>query len=195
MAISTVIRRYAILMERKGLGMFASGRDAPREDVPLDAARLASLRAALHAFVSRRVSNPDEVQDLVQEACTRLIRSCQERQVDEPQAYLFRIAANLIADHHRRLKTLQYVSDADEPMARADQEDGKRYVDLREALEAALGELPPRCRQIFIMRRFDEMSTTSVAFKLRITPRMVQKHLGRALEHLYDRLGPLRNGL
>lgn len=192
---STVILPKCHSNGEKGLGLFANGHDAPREGVPLDAARLASLRAALHAFVSRRVSNPDEVQDLVQEACARLIQSCQERQVDEPQAYLFRIAANLITDHHRRLKNLQHATDADEPMARAEQEDGKRYVDLREALEAALGELPPRCRQIFIMRRFDEMSTTSVAFKLRITPRMVQKHLGRALEHLYDRLGPLRNGL
>ena len=176
------------------MAIFASGEDAPRDNVPLDAARLASLRAALHAFVSRRVSNPDDVQDLIQEACTRLIQSCEARQVDEPQAYLFRIAANLITDHHRRLKNLQAATDADEPMARAEQEDEKCYVDLWGALDAALSELPPRCRQIFIMRRFDEMSTTAVAFKLGITPRMVQKHLGKALEHLYIRLGPLRSG-
>ena len=177
-----------------GVGILANGENARQTGLPPEMERLASYRAALHAFVSRRVADPEEVQDLVQEACTRLLQSYRERQVDEPQAYLFRIASNLIVDRHRRTRLAQIDVDTDELPTRAEQEDGPRLVDLQEALAAALDELPPRCRQIFVMRRFDEMSTTMIAIKLRITPRMVQKHLGRALAHLYERLGPLRSG-
>lgn len=175
------------------MSIYAKGQNARQTDLPIETARLASYRAALHAFVSRRVADPEEVQDLVQEACTRLLQTCRERQVDEPQAYLFRIASNLIVDRHRRLRLAQIDGDSDELATRAEQEDGPRLVDLQEALKAALDELSPRCRQIFLMRRFDEMSTTMIAIKLRITPRMVQKHLGRAVAHLYERLGPLRS--
>ncbi|MES2056567.1 MAG: sigma factor, partial [Pseudomonadota bacterium] len=51
-----------------------------------------AYRAALRAFVARRVANPTEVEDLVQEACARLIARAQTQTLDEPQAYLFRIA-------------------------------------------------------------------------------------------------------
>lgn len=176
------------------MGIFARGQDARQPEMLLETAKLASYRAALQAFVSRRIADPEEVQDLVQEACTRLLQSCRERHVDEPQAYLFRIASNLIVDRHRSVKLAPIDSDSVELAIRAEQEDGPRLVDLQDALEAALDELSPRCRQIFMMRRFDEMSTTMIAIKLRITPRMVQKHLGRAVAHLYERLGPLRSG-
>ena len=62
--------------------------------------RIDTYRAALRAFVARRVDDPHEVDDLVQEACARLVASAREQTLDEPQAYLFRIAANLIADRH-----------------------------------------------------------------------------------------------
>lgn len=72
------------------------------------------------------------------------------------------------------------------------QEERRRVVDLRQALEVALAELSPRARAIFLMRRFDEMGTGDIARTLGISPRMVQKHLTHAVSHLYDRLAHLR---
>ncbi len=152
---------------------------------------LEAYRAALRAFVSRRIADPYEVDDLVQEACTRLIARSQEQTLEEPRAYLFRIAANLIADRHRRAAPMTALADDVLPPVRAAQEDGRRVADLQAALEAALDELGPRCRMVFILRRFDERSTSEIARELRISPRMVQKHLTHAVAHLYARLGHL----
>jgi len=151
-----------------------------------------AYRAALSAFVARRVANPSEVEDLVQEACARLIARSSTHALDEPQAYLFRIAANLIADRHRRTTAMEVPIDGHDLPVRAVQEDARRVEDLQAALEAALDELGAQCRKVFIMRRFDERSTGEIALELRISPRMVQKHLTRAVTHLYSRLGASR---
>ena len=62
----------------------------------------------------------------------------------------------------------------------------------RERMQAALDELGPQCRKVFIMRRFDEYSTGDISRELGISARMVQKHLTRAVTHLYQRLGDAR---
>lgn len=164
---------------------------ARNDEVPDGDDGFEAYRAALRAFVSRRISDQHEVDDLVQEACTRLIARSQEQILEEPRAYLFRIAANLITDRHRRAAPTTALIDDQLPPVRAVQEDGRRVADLQAALEAALDELGPRCRMVFILRRFDERSTGEIARELRISPRMVQKHLTHAVTHLYARLGHL----
>ena len=154
-------------------------------------ARIHAYRAALRSFVARRIDDPHEVEDLVQEACARLVVSARGQTLDEPQAYLFRIAANLIADRHRRATMVVPLGPENDPPVRAAQEDGRCVADLQAALEAALDELSPRCREVFVMRRFDERGTGDIARELRISPRMVQKHLTHAVAHLYDRLAHL----
>lgn len=151
-----------------------------------------AYRAALRAFVARRVADPHEADDLVQEACARLIATARHRSLDEPQAYLFRIAANLIADRGRRRSVVVPLTDELHPSIAPRQEERRRVVDLQQALDAALAELSPRAREIFVMRRFDEMGTGDIARALGISPRMVQKHLTHAVSHLYARLGHLR---
>lgn len=157
----------------------------------VDAGSLETYRAALRAFVARRVANPHEVDDLVQEACARLIAVARDRALDEPQAYLFRIAANLIADRHRRSFPLVPLEDEHQPPIRPAQEDSRRLADLQRALERALDELSPRCREVFVLRRFEEQATSEIATQLGITPRMVQKYMTQAMSHLYDRLSHL----
>lgn len=170
------------------------GREVARvdEESVYDEARATIYLAALRAFISRRVGNRDLVEDLVQESYVRLLARVRENPVHEPQAYLFRIASNLLADLGRSSKT---ALGASEPLPEdllevpAEQEDERRRADLQLLLEQALDELSPRCRQIFVMRRFDELDTGAIAARLGISQRMVQKHLITAVSHLYQRLG------
>jgi RNA polymerase sigma factor (sigma-70 family) len=172
----------------------------PSQDEPdrrASEARLADYRPALTAFVSRRLPNSADVEDLVQEALARFMATADSSHIREPQAYLFRIARNLVTDYHRHLgRPATAPADLDtgwsEPAVAPDQEERRHHQDLQRAFEAALQELPPRCREVFILNRFDELPTWAIALRLRITPRMVQKHMANALTHLYARLGDHR---
>ncbi|UIJ46838.1 RNA polymerase sigma factor [Sphingomonas cannabina] len=171
--------------------MGTAGQAGARAIDAAGSADVDAYRAALRAFIARRVDDPNEVDDLVQEACARLVATQREQPLDEPRAYLFRIAANLIVDRHRRAAPTVPLGPEIDPPVPAAQEDGRRVADLQAALAAALDELSPRCREVFVMRRFDERGTGEIARELGISPRMVQKHLTHAVAHLYDRLAHL----
>jgi DNA-directed RNA polymerase specialized sigma24 family protein len=70
-----------------------------------DQAKLLSLftaqRGALARFLARRVGNIHTAEDLVQDTWLKLAGGTAPAGVANPQAYLFRIAANLAIDHNR----------------------------------------------------------------------------------------------
>ena len=57
-------------------------------------------------------------------------------------------------------------------------------IELREALSAGLGKLPPRCREIFEMSRFKGMKNQEIAEKLNISKRTVELQISLALKNL-----------
>jgi RNA polymerase sigma-70 factor (ECF subfamily) len=65
-----------------------------REDA-LDAAR-----ARLHAFLARRVESPEVADDLTQEVLLRLLQH-QDSAVENPTAWLYRVARNVLIDYYR----------------------------------------------------------------------------------------------
>jgi RNA polymerase sigma-70 factor (ECF subfamily) len=157
-----------------------------------EAELLRSYEGALRRFFSRRVPR-EEVDDLVQEAFARLLSSRQQRDLVYPFAYLFQIASNLVSDHHRRQarasRDVEVAAEDDRLAVAPDQEHARHLADLQQRLAVALAALPGRCREVFIMRRFRNMTTPAIADALGISPRMVQKHLTRAMTHIYQSIG------
>lgn len=145
---------------------------------------------ALRSFFARRIGTSD-VDDMVQEALARFLAARLHKDVEFPVAYLFRIASNLLADRGRRAGSAVVVEIGSYEgviSTQPDQEDRRRLADLQAQLTRALAELPERCREVFVMRRFRDMTTPQIANALGISPRMVQKHLARAVSHLFIRL-------
>ena len=153
---------------------------------------LGGCETSLRRYFSRRVRQQWDVEDLVQESLARFIVVGRAEALAQPFGYLFRIANNLLIDHARRNATAGPVLAAAEHGeavgTRAEQEDSLHLEDLHAALEEALDELPEKCREAFILRRFHDMDTPSIANRLNVSHRMVQKYLIRAMEHLQRRL-------
>ncbi len=61
---------------------------------------------------------------------------------------------------------------------------------LAEAVERAVAELPPRCREVFTLTRDQHLSYAEVAGVLHISPKTVEIHMGRALALLRQKLEP-----
>ena len=72
----------------------ATARQDARDD-SMDA-----VRARLHAFLARRVESPELADDLTQDVLVRLLQRKQDA-VENPTAWLYRVARNVLVDHYR----------------------------------------------------------------------------------------------
>ena len=149
----------------------------------------------LKLFVTARTNGSSDVDDIVQEAFLRYHTKPADAVVENPLGYLYRIALNIIIDRRRQRSPLTSSVELDAVSERwfaapPTQEQGRSLADLERAYHAALAELPPRCAEVYALRRHSGMATPDVADRLSITPRMVQKHMATAMAHLHDRLAP-----
>ena len=145
-------------------------------------------------FLSRTVDDRDAAADLAQESYARVLAVQQSGQtVAEPRALLYRTARNLVIDRHRRA-AVRGVSvplddnDADAQMlvlrapAASEPETSAASSQGVAALLAVIGGLPLRCREAFILHKFDGLSQAEVAQRMGISVTMVERHLKHAMK-------------
>ena len=60
--------------------------------------------------------------------------------------------------------------------------------ELREAINAAVAELPPACREVFTLSRTQGLRYTEIAATLGISVKTVESQMGKALRHMRNRL-------
>lgn len=138
-------------------------------------------------YLTARFRNVEEAQEVAQEAWLRLYRLEHPETLDNAKAFLFQTASNLSIDRLRR-QTLErkHQPEADEPTQSVEDS-----VDAQLALrqvEAALEELPHKCRQAFVMHRHRNLSYPNIAQELGVSTSMVEKYIIQALKHLRNKL-------
>jgi RNA polymerase sigma-70 factor (ECF subfamily) len=140
----------------------------------------------LLGYLTRRVGREDAA-DLLQETFVRVIRHGQLEAAANPSGYLRQTASNLATDFTRRRKMqLKYVIPVDIPDdVPTDDASAEQQVDASQRshmLQMAIDALPPRCRQIFVMRMHEDIPQDEIARRLGITRNMVDRHLRIAIE-------------
>jgi RNA polymerase sigma-70 factor (ECF subfamily) len=118
------------------------------------------------------------------------------RQIREPASFLFTTALNLLRDRarsaHVRHEALTVPAEEAQLVCPAPQVE--RVVDGEQrirVLEAALSELSPKCRAVFVLFHFDEMPQREIADRLGLSVSMVEKYVKQALNHCEKRLEEL----
>lgn len=145
-------------------------------------------QSALHGFFRRRGAEAFDAQDLVQEIYLRLLRvdSRDGNVIDNPEAYLYTVASNLVKEHGmlqkratRHLEIGSLVTELESPDASAEDllDRDARHRDLHKVLDS----LPPRCRAVMIMQYRDEMTYREIAAEMGVSTHMVKKYVVRAL--------------
>lgn len=153
----------------------------------------------LRGFFMKRVRNPADVDDLVQEVFVQLIQRARNQKngeaVQHLEQYIFQTAANVLRDRGRRDK----VRHRDEHDSYEESEHGfvteitPERIALGEEeiarVDAVLRQLPERTRDVFILRWINKHTFPEIARKLGMTKRHAQRHMAKALKHLGDSLG------
>jgi RNA polymerase sigma-70 factor (ECF subfamily) len=65
-----------------------------------------------------------------------------------------------------------------------------REAEIEIALQAAVAELPDRCRQVFELSRVEGLKYAEIATRLGISVKTVEVQMGKALRVLRERLRP-----
>ncbi|WP_439495672.1 RNA polymerase sigma factor [Bosea sp. (in: a-proteobacteria)] len=146
----------------------------------------------LRAFALRKLNDIAAADDVVQEACLRLA-GLDGQAIENPRAFLYRVVGNLIIDHTRRERVRSRYHDADRDglEVRDERADAERQLLARQRLRLvtqAIAELPPKCRECFVLRRFEELDQSEIAERMGISRNMVEKHLRHAVTHCARRL-------
>lgn len=145
---------------------------------PDDNQRIAEVvtreRSRLRSFIRRRVPDPRDAEDILQDVFFRLVEANRLLMpIDHVTAWLFRVARNRIADLFRTKQPEPFggaATDAGDvrwedllpsPRAGPDAEFVRR--ELLAELEQALHELPPEQRDVFVAHEVDGRSFKEIA--------------------------------
>lgn len=166
-----------------------------KSDQSLDIEMLTEMYSApLRRYFLRHMGQREDAEDMVQDVFSRLIRSQSTEQIENPQAYLFRIASNLLRDKRRRDLVRQ--SDFHEPY----DELHHPYEDISpervligkqelERLKKLILKLPPRVKAAFILHRFEGLTYKEIAKALGISVSAVEKSMMTAIARLSKEFG------
>ena len=149
-------------------------------------------RNELTHYLFRMVNCHDTAQDLVQESYLILARTASVEAISQPRGFLYRTASNLALDHLRHHKVVLRHAEAVAANDAAEQSSTETELSKsqwRNLLGAAIAELPPRCRDAFILHKIHGLSYREVAQHLGISESAVEKHITKGLQHCRKRLG------
>jgi RNA polymerase sigma-70 factor (ECF subfamily) len=168
------------------------------------------LRARLEAFLREvearayrialvHIRDRGEALDIVQDAMIRLVRRYAERPSEEWPPLFYRILQNRIRDIQRRRIVRSRVmsffggtasEDEHDPIVEAPAPRAEGPLaqlaadDAMRALEQALGELPARQREAFVLRNFEGLDVAQTAVAMSCTEGSVKTHYSRAVHRL-----------
>jgi RNA polymerase sigma-70 factor (ECF subfamily) len=151
------------------------------------------LEAALTQLLRHNWRNKSDIPDIVQEVYARVYEAARKDLPQQPRAFVFTTAQNLLIDRMRREKIVQIeaVSELDTLAIAADEPPPDRTVIAKDELRrlaAALDRLTPRTREVVTLLRIEVLGRSEIAQRLGITEVTVKWHLNEGLRALADDL-------
>lgn len=174
--------------------------DSPRSETPAGPALILSRWFAeevqphepgLRSYLRGSFPQVRDVDDIVQETYLRILRSRSDSPVRHARGFLFQIARRLAVDWLRRARVspeigvtaiteLPVCDDAPDAAAQA------ALNDELTRLAVALSALPPRLREVMVLRKLEGMSQREIAARLGLSENTVQVHVVRGFKRLQE---------
>jgi len=140
----------------------------------------------LKAWLRSRFSSLRDIDDVVQESYLRVLRVEGIREMKSPKGFLFSTARNLAMDQVRRNKVIRFESLAEKEalfvlLEHEDFDKTRRREKELQTLTKAIHSLPPRCRQVFTLRKIYGLSHKEISEKLGISLNTIDSQISIGL--------------
>jgi RNA polymerase sigma-70 factor (ECF subfamily) len=200
-----------VSIEASMLRCGAFDRQRAQRESLLDASRelerfLASVEKRAFKIAQIAIRDVEDALDIVQDAMLQLARRYASRPAEEWKPLFYRILQNRIRDCQRRRQVRSRIfawlpgrqnaegEDLGDPMDLAPSHEpgpGEQTMmaGTLDALEAAVGKLPDRQRQAFLLRNFEGLDVAQTAAAMGCSEGSVKTHYFRAVHTLREALG------
>lgn len=148
----------------------------------------------LVSYLTRRTGNRADARDLAQDTYIRLLRVEKVDLIRDPQAYLFRIAANLAYEYQLKKRTERQRLESPAESAELEQISSVTLEDRTDLdarvvrLRAVLGTLLPKHRVALILHRQEGLTYEEIATRMGISVHTVKKYIAVGLAQCRARL-------
>lgn len=143
--------------------------------------------------IIRVVQQPETSEDIAQEVFYELWRKREELQITTSlRAYLRRAAMNrslnFLRDQRLQFEDVEQQTELESPQLSAS--DQLESAELEQLIQQAIQQLPDRCRAVFLLSRFEDLTYREIAEKLEISEKTVENQISKALKLLRHALNP-----
>lgn len=161
--------------------------------IALEASLFRQYYGELLRFITAKLGCREQASDVVQDTFLRVRGLNDLESVVQPRAFLYKTALNLSVDLFRRQRIraerLTHLDATEElPSTATRPDDAVEAKERVQLLRDAIAELPPKCRQVFLLHKFMELSHAEIAARLSISKNMVEKHVMKAMTHCRRRV-------
>ncbi|GEC71369.1 DNA-directed RNA polymerase sigma-70 factor [Flavobacterium flevense] len=139
----------------------------------------------LYTYAYNIFKEEEVCEDIVQEIFISFWKNIETATILHLESYLFRAVKYKIANHIRDLKfTQEHLDVLEFTGTSANTINDIEYKDFEKEIMMRVNELSPKCREVFLMSRFEEYSNQEIASKLNLSIHTVEKHISNALKVL-----------
>lgn len=137
----------------------------------------------LSAYINTYTKNKSQTDDIIQDTFIKLWNA--RENLDENSSissFLYKTAYNTFIDKYRKKKREQTMLDGwlYKRMMQLVKEDDDIITEKIQLIKDAIEILPPRCKEIFVMSKFEQLKYTEIANQLNISVKTVEAQMGKA---------------
>jgi RNA polymerase sigma-70 factor (family 1) len=170
------------------IGRLRNGEEAAYQ------ALFAQYYKVLTVFANKYLRDIEASKELVQDLFVHLYERRENLDINSSlKSYLFRSTHNRCINYINaqkiRVKYAEHINFTTD-IQDNNLEHQVDSAELENALHKAIGDLPPKCRSIFKMNRFEGLSNSEIAEKLKLSKRTVETQISKALKILRVKMEP-----
>lgn len=139
----------------------------------------------LKRFLARFFTDPQDIDDVAQETYLRAFAAERKSRIEQPKAFLFRVAKNIaLTELTRKSRQItDYIEDAAEPMILESHASADEVAEAQENVGIyceAVAQLPQKCRQALLLRKVHGLRHQEIADQMNLSISSIEKYLRQA---------------
>lgn len=139
------------------------------------------------------LNDKDASEDVVQDVFLKFWSKRENINIIESvKSYLYRATINTSLNHLEKSKKIIRLQNTDTSNEGISINAGEEFYhkELKGKIDEAINQLPPKCKVVFVLSRFEGMKYQQIADHLGISIKTVENQMGKALKMLRERLKP-----